>query len=305
VATTSKRLTIRKSFFPIAIVIVIFFFLGRGFLKNYSQLSQYKTELNFIYLSVAILFICLSSLLGPFIWKRILSFLGTSLSYRESLKICSLSSLTKYIPGKVWPVLGRVYLTRDRHINENIILTSQGIEWILMILSGILVFLLSIPFGANTAQIEKISWLVILIPFLIILLHPFILQIFVNISSKIFHFDNFTLDINFFNVAEAVLLFSVFWLLEGTAIFFLIKTLIFISPNLLPIAIGFFAISTVVGLLSFLTPAGLGVREGMLVFLLSFYLPTAVIVIVSLLSRICIVSVEFFRAGIITIIQRS
>ena len=298
-------MSFRKVFFQTAIVIMIFFFLGKYFLKNYYELSQYQLSINYRYLLIPILCFSGTAFLQPFIWKRILYFLKANLSYKDALEIYSFSSLTRFIPGRIWPFLGRIYLTRDKHISKNIILTSHGIELILMVLSGIIIFLFSLPFGINVSQIKKIIWLITLIPILSILLYPPVLQSIINISSKVFHFDNFNIGLNFLNIAEAILLFWAYWLFNGIAIFFLIRTLLFITPNLLPVIIGAFAISLVGGILSFLTPAGLGVREGVLSFLLSFYMPLSIAIFVSLLARICMVLTELTRAAVVVIVKRA
>jgi hypothetical protein len=54
------------------------------------------------------------------------------------------------------------------------------------------------------------------------------------------------------------------------------------------------------GFLNILTPAGLGVREGIISFFLSFYLATSVAVIVALVTRVwsTLVDVSFFVSSL-------
>ena len=132
---------------------------------------------------------------------------------------------------------------------------------------------------------------------------PF-LQLLVNFGSKIFHFDRFTIDLKFLHIAEATLLFLVFWFFNGLAFFFLLKGLFTIQGSLLLSTIGIFAVSSVIGLLSFITPAGLGVKEGALSFLLSLHMPLSIAIFASLLSRVCIILVEVLRLGVVVIIKR-
>jgi uncharacterized membrane protein YbhN (UPF0104 family) len=60
----------------------------------------------------------------------------------------------------------------------------------------------------------------------------------------------------------------------------------------LPALVGIFAGAWVIGFLSFLAPGGLGVREGILVYLLGFYLPSHVAIVVTLLSRLWVTAAE-------------
>ena len=293
-----------KIFFQILIIFIIFFFLFQYFLKNYHKLYQYQFSLHLWYLIIAIFFFIPCRILGPFIWKRILFFLGINLSYLDAFKICSLSALAKYIPGKIWNLLGRVYLARNNNIPENIVITSQGIEMILMFFSGVIIFLFSLFLGLDNYLIKKTIWILAFIPFLILLLYPPIMQIIINFCSKIFHFRQFVVNLKFYNIIETILLFMFFWIFSGTAFFFLIRSLIVIPKILLPVIIGIYSISSIMGSFSFLTPAGLGVKEGVLSLLLSFYIPLSIAILVSLLERVLTIVIELFRAAIIIIVKR-
>lgn len=294
----------KKFILQTAALIITSFFIYKYFLKNYSELSQYKIELNYRDISVSILFIVIVFLLKPFIWKRILYFLGTQLSYRESIEICSFSNLTRYVPGKIWSFLSRIYLTRNKHINKEIVVTSHGVQIIIELLVGIFVFLICLPFGLSLRQIEKFLWILIFIPFFLLFLFPPFLQRIINFGSKILHFKKASINLKFFNLSELLLLNFISWSFFGIAYFFAIRSLFHISSSLLPVVIGVYAISSVIAFLSFLTPAGLGVREGILSFLLSSYMPTSIAILVSLLARVCMVSTELVRAGVIVIMKR-
>jgi len=58
----------------------------------------------------------------------------------------------------------------------------------------------------------------------------------------------------------------------------------------------------IIGLFAFFVPAGLGVREGVMVFMLSFLMPPAMAGIIALSSRIWLTFAEVFLFGIIYII---
>ena len=71
----------------------------------------------------------------------------------------------------------------------------------------------------------------------------------------------------------------------------------------LPIA-GMFAVSVVSGFLNPLTPQGLGTREGILVILMSSYLPLSTAIVISLLSRVWLTLSEFLGFGVVALILR-
>jgi hypothetical protein len=53
-----------------------------------------------------------------YLWQMILGGLGTPLSYRNRYRIFFLSQLGRYIPGKIWSILGLVYLSQKEGVSE-------------------------------------------------------------------------------------------------------------------------------------------------------------------------------------------
>jgi len=66
-----------------------------------------------------------------------------------------------------------------------------------------------------------------------------------------------------------------------------------------------FAFAWIVGFLSFLTPGGLGIREGLLSLLLSRYMPTPQATLVALLCRVWMLSAEIVLAGVAFMLNRT
>jgi uncharacterized membrane protein YbhN (UPF0104 family) len=67
---------------------------------------------------------------------------------------------------------------------------------------------------------------------------------------------------------------------------------------------GALAISSTLGLIAIFAPSGLGVREGALVYLLSFMMATPVAVIISILTRIWMTLIEIGLIGMVYLISR-
>ena len=67
--------------------------------------------------------------------------------------------------------------------------------------------------------------------------------------------------------------------------------------SLLPVLAGIVNVSATVGFLVLIAPSGLGVREGVLAFLLSLYLPAPVAVTISLASRVWLTLAELMGLG--------
>jgi uncharacterized membrane protein YbhN (UPF0104 family) len=65
---------------------------------------------------------------------------------------------------------------------------------------------------------------------------------------------------------------------------------------------GALAISSTLGLIAIFAPSGLGVREGALVYILSFMMATPVAVIISILTRVWITLIEIGLIGMVYLI---
>ena len=94
------------------------------------------------------------------------------------------------------------------------------------------------------------------------------------------------LDIRAKDVIIYVLFYSASWLLFGLAFLIFVKSMAPASFHLYPTLTGAFAFSLNVGFLAVFTPGGIGVREGVLVLLLSSLFPLPVSTLISLLSRL-------------------
>jgi uncharacterized membrane protein YbhN (UPF0104 family) len=80
--------------------------------------------------------------------------------------------------------------------------------------------------------------------------------------------------------------FCCFWVGMGMSFWLLAAALTEVELSLLPQMIGAFTLSWAVGFFSFVTPGGLGVREGALTLLLKPFFPLYAAAALALLSRI-------------------
>jgi uncharacterized membrane protein YbhN (UPF0104 family) len=87
-------------------------------------------------------------------------------------------------------------------------------------------------------------------------------------------------------MAKVILFYVVVFCLSGTGFYLMIVSLTPFSPRYLPLSIGLFTLAGVAGMVSILTPAGIGVREGVIVGVLQFTMPFELAVLISLVARI-------------------
>jgi len=129
----------------VAIVLVIFGFLFRSLYLEWEQVVAYGWDLDWAALTLAFALMLSASALYAYLWKVILDRLGTPLSYRKSYRIFFISQLGRYIPGKVWSILGLVYLSQKEGVSKIISGASVTLQLLLQIVSGVIVFAMALP----------------------------------------------------------------------------------------------------------------------------------------------------------------
>lgn len=95
-----------------------------------------------------------------------------------------------------------------------------------------------------------------------------------------------TFQAGFKPAVEIILILLADWLIFGVAVYFLVNSFYPINLSQTVILCGIFAISSILGILSFFVPAGLGVREGVQSYLLSLFIPVSAAILISLAMRI-------------------
>ncbi len=278
------RKKIIKRIAQVALIVVIFYFLARNLYVNWNKIAQYDWHINYYFL----VFSGLLSIGGGFLlalgWNLILRVLGGRLTYKRALKIFFITDLAKYIPGKVWTMVGKVYMCKEEGIPVAVTSASVVIQPLIQVISGLLIFLLSLPFWTKTSDfMNNLYFFFPLIPVGLLLLHPAIMTKPLNFVLRKLKQKPIELKIKYRDILLILLLWCGLWILTGITYYFLIISVHPFPLSNLPVTIGIFAIA---GVSQFLTPSGIGVLEGMLTVLLGLYFPLPVAILIALLARV-------------------
>jgi len=92
--------------------------------------------------------------------------------------------------------------------------------------------------------------------------------------------------------------YAAYWAVTGLAFAALVASVHRLAPGEVPLVVAAYAAAYAVGFLSLLTPAGLGVREGVLVVALSPVLPAGPALVVALVSRVWMMAAELAGAAV-------
>ena len=161
-----------RQIIQVTVIAIIFMFLGNNICKNWGEISRYEWEFNYPLLGLSFFFLLCTLFLTATAWNLILRKLGGNLKLGKALKIWFYSDLAKYITGKVWLVLERVHLCEKENLGRGNPFLSIGLEVALTIVSGVLIFLLSLIFWFHEELRSYLVLALLLVPMGAILYPP-------------------------------------------------------------------------------------------------------------------------------------
>ncbi|MGQ9602711.1 MAG: hypothetical protein ACUVUU_00700 [bacterium] len=251
----------------LAIAGLIIFFIIRNLTINLARLGHYSFEISYTRLFVAFLIVGILFVFYGLLWKSILAAFGNKVSFRQSMRIWFLSQAAKYIPGKVWFALGRVYLCESNGIPRLVAVFATAFEIMLVVASAVIAYVVSTMFVPEVGLVPR--WANLLVAGAVVAsVHPGILR---YLLKKVVKYPC-EFRITYFRSLFLLLMYLFTWIGYGIG-FYLVSTAtvvsgapaIFKSGNGLERVVGMLGINAaawVVGFVSLLTPAGLGIREG-------------------------------------------
>jgi hypothetical protein len=194
----------------------------------------------------------------------------------------------KYLPGKVWTVLGKVYLSGKEGVPQAEAFTGVVIEIVLEIVASIFFFFLYL-FSLMEQPLLSTKVLYLLALILVgglVFLHPRVFYTVLNTLLRTLKKETIPESIKYRDIIQVFLLYIVIVLVQGVSFYLFVNALLYVPFQNLVGLTACFAVAGALGTLSFFTPSGLGVREGILALLLSAYIISPVAVLISLLARI-------------------
>ncbi len=261
--------------------------MGKCFYSNWQQVSFKNLRFNWLFIIISYFFYACILLLTSFAWKLALACVGEKIKFMQSLSITAFSFLLRYVPGKIWGMLGQVWLTKkEGGISEKkggvcVILTT-----VISILSGLFLILIMFPFVSKNRFSSNLYFLFAIVPLFFVILYPPIFTKVINFGLKMFKKKGIEFAIGYNQILKLLSLYILLWITQCIGIYFLIGSFYSIKPSFFISLCGIYPAAWVIGFLSFITPAGLGVREGILSYLFSFYLPTSIGIMTSVIIRI-------------------
>lgn len=275
-----------------AVAGTIFYFLFNNLLENYHKLSLYNFDPEYNRIIISYVLLILVLFFNPFGWMKVLSELNERMSFTESFSIFYVSQLGKYVPGKLWTYLMQIYMAEKKGISKEKTFISSVLFQLISMGTTVVTFVVSLLFWDNF----NFSLRVIIVGLFLILILVIIWSGFLNVMTnfilnKVLK-QKIVVNLSNMTIIHVILILMASWIAYGVAYYHFINSFYPISVISSIQFSGIYAISWLIGYLSFLTPGGLGIREGIQAYLLSFFLPLPISIIISLACRIWITAGE-------------
>lgn len=283
----------------IMVVALVLGFMARSLYANWQSVQGYRWEFNYPLLVAAILAASGTLALYAWQWRFVVTRLGGRVSYPQAFRIFFLANLGRYVPGKVWQFLGWFYLGEQAGIGRVQTLTSISVNLGLQTLTG-LALGLAVLTAIQGEELRARYWplLLLLVPLGLVALRPRTMETVLNWGLRRLGREPVSLGLCTRDMAWFTLGHLACWAAYGVSFFLFVRSLHPVSLGSLPAMAAVYASAWVIGFLSLLTPGGLGVREGVLAYLLGFWLPAPIAIVVSLLSRLWIMAGELIGTAI-------
>lgn len=256
--------------------------------RNWGQFRSLRVALDLKpgWIALALLPIALSYASSIEVWRRLLAGWGQHLAYVQAARVWLVSNLGRYIPGAIWSVAGFVVLAQRAGVATwaagASILAIQAVA----VGTGVVLVLAFTPAAespvrlgaaalAAVATIGVLAW-----------------GRATRLVAGVLKSANPISPLPVRTVAQSSALGLLSWLLHGTAFWLLARGLGLPGTLSLATAIGAFALGNVLGILAIFAPGGVGVREVVLISVLTPELGAGGAVALSVTSRILLTFAE-------------
>jgi len=273
-------------------------FAVRSLVRNWDELRaqelQWSVQPGWILLSAVVVWLMYALLIAA--WRRMLTAWGRGLDLWSAARIWTVSSLGKYLPGKVWAVAGMAVMAQRAGIGAG---AATGSAVILQVLA----------IGTGAAVVGATGWgtlrevypaaapgLVVLLAASIggigLLLWPALVNRVLRIAAP----DARPVTPPAGAVAFGIVANAVAWMGYGVALWLLARGLLPDTGLGLLQATAVFTASYLAGFLALFAPGGIGVREGVFILMLQGPIGIGAATALAIASRLLLTVTELGAA---------
>ena len=259
-----------KRALTVAFIACVAYFFWRAFRRNWATISTLKLHPNYGFVALSLTVMVAAALVATWAWHLSVNSLAESegrITFSQSIATVNTSSLTKYVPGKIWSYALQMYWLSNLGFSKSLVLyvnlLNMAISLAANVILGLVCWLLASNKYLMFASLALGSLLVL--DLVAIQFSGPVLNWGVKLVNRLFK-----RNVSYFRVAPRLML-------ELHGVHLLASSLSGFSVFLLCFGVGYQVdahlgflvtasslIADVAGYLAFMVPGGLGVREALM-----------------------------------------
>jgi uncharacterized membrane protein YbhN (UPF0104 family) len=285
----------------IVVLVLILAAVGVALWRNWSEVSGELGQASLTALAEAFVLALLSPICTMLGWRVLLGDLGSRLHNAEAASVFFLGQLGKYLPGSVWTVVAQTDMAARLKVPRRRTAVVGLVFLLMSVLCGGLVGLPAVPLLLDKLGINLPAWIFSVVAALaLVAMWPTVLNRAIGFALRVLRREPLEHSFTARAVVAALAWFIAAWVVMGAAVWVLARDL---GPatgstrHVLVVTISGYALAAIIGMVSFLVPAGVGIRDGLLIVVLGTVLPVPAATAVVILSRFLTVFTDVLVAG--------
>ncbi len=286
---TANRAWWRMSLTSLAIAVVAYF-LWTSISTQWDAVRSQPWSLHWYWLATSAAVTWFGVVWLVFLWRTVIvMFSGQPLDFWSAYRIAALSNLGKYIPGKLWSVMGLIYFLREEGHPTSAAIGATVLHQAYTLISGILFATLIL--GLNVWGEIPIAIIVGVLVASLTMVYPPVLERVLNFGLRLVRRDPVAIRLRIASAGVLYVGYSVAWVIYGAGFWMMSKAFGIPAGPFWPVVASYGG-AYLAGFLALFAPGGLGVREGILALMLGPYLPPGLPAVVAVLSRLWMTAIE-------------
>lgn len=288
------------------LAVAILVFLAQTLISSWDKVaaSGFHFQFDLPLLALSLVLLVIGRGFAVEAWRRVLMALGNRVPFRFAFYTWFISNLTRYVPGNIWQVATMMFLVEREGVSKMNALLSQAVYTAIALSVTALFGLTLLPIAQEYLPFAALLFVGLILFFAF----PPVFRMIVAVTSRITRYlrrngalDSTALAAPRLSFAQGLippLCSTAMWTINGIAFFLFVRSITDALPQNLPSFVAMNAAAYFIGYISFVTPSGLGFREGALALMLGAFFPGPVAVAIAFLTRIWTTAGEMLGVGI-------
>jgi uncharacterized membrane protein YbhN (UPF0104 family) len=231
-------------------------------------------------------------------WRALLSDLGSPLHLAPASGVLFVGQLGKYVPGSIWTVVAQAEVAARLGVPRRRSAVAGLLSVLLSALAGLAIGVVALPGLLDAGGSRWYLLLLLLLPLGAVALHPRVLGPLVRLAFRLVRREPPEKDLSGRAIVVTAVSFVVAWACLGVQVWVLVVDLGADGREAVVPAVFGYALAASVGMLAVFLPAGVVLREVVLVLLLQPVMGRTAATAVVLLSRFVVTVSDVVAAAV-------